>query len=114
MLRRKEPLLQQAVFQLFKSHRQVPRPVRGHADTVQLILSVPGKDGHPPGGDDLHPVPRLKAQGGRVAPEHDAPQGPLPVLQGEVVVAGGVALVVGQLPPHQQAGEQPVPVHQTL
>ena len=80
MGRVENPLLEQAGLQLFKGHRQVPRPLRGQADAVELILSVPWKDGHPPGGDDLHTVLGLKPQGGRVAAEHDAPQGPFPVL----------------------------------
>ena len=105
---------QQLLLQLLEGQMQIPRPLRRQPDAVELILAVPGKDGHPAGGNHQHAVLGAEAQGCRVPPEHDAPQGPLPVLQGKVVVARGVALVVGQLPPHQEAGQQPVPVHEAL
>ena len=110
----KESLAQQSFFQLFKGYKQVPRTLWGEADAVHLVLPVPGKDGYPPGGDDLHPVLRTETQGGSIPPEHHAPQGPLPVFQGKVVVAGGIHLIVGQLPPHQQTGQKPVPVHKAF
>ena len=103
MLRGKQALPRQLFLQLLKGHVKVPRPLRGQADAVELVLPIPGKNGHPPGGDDLHPVLRAEAQGGGVPPEHDAPQCPLAVLQRKIVVPGGIHLIVGQLPPHQQA-----------
>ena len=109
-----QALPQQLLLQLLKGYVQVPRSLRGQADAVQLILPVPWEHGDPPGGDDLHPVLRAEAQGGGVPPEHDAPQCPLAVLQRKIVVPGGIHLIVGQLPPHQQAGEEPVPVHPAL
>ena len=69
----KESLAQQSFFQLFKGYKQVPRTLWGEADAVHLVLPVPGKDGHPPGGDDLHPVLRPETQGGSIPPEHHAP-----------------------------------------
>ena len=110
----KQALLEQAGLHLLKGHRQISRALRRQPDTIQLVLSVPGKHCHPARRDDLHPVLRAKAQGSGIPPEHDAPQRPLPVLQGEVVVPGGVHLIVGQLPPHQQSGQDPVPVHEAL
>ena len=112
MLRGKQALPRQLFLQLLKGHVKVPRPLRGQAAAIELILPIPGKDGHPPGGDDLHPVLGAEAQGDGVPPEHDAPQGAFSVLQGEIVVAGGVHLIVGDLPPHQQTGQHPVPVHE--
>ena len=55
-----------------------------------------------------------EAQGDGVPPEHDAPQGALSVLQGEIVVAGGVHLIVGDLAPDADAGQHGFVVQQEL
>ena len=82
--------------------------------TVELVGPVPGVHRHPAKGHHPHPVFRAEAQTGRLPPEHDAPQGPRLILQRKVVVPRGVAFIIGDLPPHQQSGEQLVPVHQPL
>ena len=109
-----QALLEQAGLHLLKGHRQISRPLRRQPDAVELILAVPWEHRHPARRNDLHPVLRVEAQGGGVPPEHDTPQCPLPVLQGEVVVSRGIHFIVGQFPTHQQAGQDPVPIHETL
>ncbi len=95
----------QLVLQLFKGHIQIPHAVRRQLGAVELIGPVPWEHADAAIGDDLHPVLRPEPQLHGAALEHDAPQSALPVLQGEVVMPGGVYLIVGQLPPDVDAGE---------
>ena len=85
----KESLAQQSFFQLFKGYKQVPRTLWGEADAVHLVLPVLRKDGHPPGGDDLHPVLRPETQGGSIPRNITHRRAPSPVFQSKVVVTGG-------------------------
>lgn len=58
-----EALPQKFFFQLFKCHMEVPRPLGGQTDAVQLVLAVPGEDCDPARGNDLHAVLGSEAQG---------------------------------------------------
>ena len=80
---------------------EVPYPVGTEGIAVELVGPVPGEDGDPPLGDDLHAVLRPKSEAQGLSLEHDAADGPLLVLQREVVVARGVELIVGDLPPDE-------------
>ena len=110
----KEALGLQLLFQLLEGPVQGSPAVLHQLGTVQLILAIPGIDRHPAVGDHRQAVDGFKAQPGRIPPEHDAADAPLLVLEGKVVVPGGVALVVGHLAPHQQSPQQGVAVHQLL
>lgn len=94
MLPCKQALPQQTFLHLLEGHKQVPCPLRGQADTVELILSVPGKDGDPSRGNDLHSVLGPEAQRCRIPPKHDAAQGAACILQGKIVVPRGVHFIV--------------------
>ena len=109
-----QPLPVQLLLELLKGDVQLPHPVGGELAAVELILAVPGEHGHPAEGHHLHAVLRPEPEAGGLPAEHDAPDGPLRVLEGEVVVAGGVALVVGDLPPHKKAGQSSVAIQQAL
>ena len=109
-----EPLLPELLLELLEGHRQIPRPLGSQGIAVELVGPVPGKDRDPAGGHCLHAVLRPEPEAGGLSAEHDAPEGSLAVLQGEVVVAGGIDLVVGQLPPHQDALEDRRVVQQAL
>ena len=110
----KQPLLLELLLQLLKGHIQVPYPVRRQLGAVQLICTVPGKHADPAEYHGLHAVFRPEPQLHGAGLEHDAPQGALSVLQGEVVVAGGIDLVVGQLAPDVKSGELRRAVDQVL
>ena len=109
-----EPLPVELLLELFKGHVEVPHPLGDEGGALELIGAVPDEEGHLPQGDDLHAVRRLKAQARRPPPEEDAPDGPFRVLQGEVVVPGGVELVVGDLPPDVDPGEGRFAVQEVL
>ena len=110
----KQSLLLELLLQLLKGHIQVPHPVRGQLGAVQLIRAVPGEHADPAEHHRLHAVFRPEPQLHGAAFEHHAPQGALSVLQGEVVVAGGIDLVVGQLAPDVKPGELRRAVDQVL
>ena len=107
-------LVVELILQLLEGHEQIAHAVGGQAVTVELILAVPGVDADAAAGDDLHAVagPELQMLG--CAPEHDAAQNARFVLQGKVVVAGGVDLVVGQLAPHQDVPQNRLTLDQVL
>ena len=109
-----QPLPVQLLLQLLKGHIQVAHAVGGQTAAIQLIRAVPRVDADAAGGDDLHPVLRLEPQLHGRALEHHAPQSALAVLQRKIVVAGGVYLVVGDLPPQQQVTEGGDCFHQFL
>ena len=110
----KKTLLVQLVLQLFEGHVQFPHPVRSQGVHVQLVLPVPWEGGDAAVGDDLHAALRLEPQAGGRGAEEDAAEGSAGVLEGEIVVAGGVFFVVGDLPPDVDAGEVPVTVQDAL
>ena len=104
----------QLFLQLLEGHIQVAHAVGRQAAAIQLVRAVPRVDADTAGGDDLHPVFRLEAQLHSRALEHHTAQGAFAVLEGEVVVAGGVHLVVGHLAPQQQVAEGGHGLHQLL
>ena len=110
----KQPLLLELLLQLLKGHIQVPHPVRGQLGAVQLIRTVPGEHADPAEYHGLHAVFRPEPQLHGAAFEHHAPQGALSVLQGEVVVAGGIDLIVGQLAPDVKSRQLGRAVDQVL
>lgn len=87
--------------QLLKGHTQVAGALGRQAGAVQLVGAVAGIDANTAGGDDLHTVFRAEAQARGAAPEHNALQTALAVLQRKVVMAGGVYLIVGELAPRR-------------
>ena len=95
----KEALPPELVLELLKGQMEVTHPVGAQGVAVELVGPVPGIYGDPPQGYDLHAVLRAEPQAQGLSPEHDAADGPLRVLQRKIVVAGGVELVVGDLPP---------------
>ena len=101
-------------FQLLEGNRQIPRPLRGQGIAVELVGPVPGEDGDPPLGNGLHAVFRAEPEAGGLPPEHDAPQGPLRVLEGEVVVPGGIHFIIGELAPDVHVLEHGLAVQQKL
>ena len=100
--------------ELLKGHCQISRAQGREGIAVELIGSVPWKHGDAPGRHHRHAVFRTEAQLGRRPLEHDAPEGTLRVLEGKVVVPGGIHFVVGQLAPHTDGREHGLPVQQVL
>ena len=96
-----QSLLPQLLLQLLEGHAQIAHALRRQPGAVQLIRSVSRIHADPPGGDDLHPVFRSEPQPHGAGLEHHALQAALAVLQREIVVPGGVHLIVGYLAPQQ-------------
>ena len=94
-----EPLLPQLFLQLLEGHVKVPHPVGAQGIAVELIGPVPREDADPAHGQDLHAVLRPEPEAQGLSLEHDAPQGPLCVLQRKIVVPGGIQLIVGNFSP---------------
>ena len=94
--------------QLFKGHMQISHPIRSQTGTIQLVGPIPGKDGNFAQCQHLHAVFRPKTEPHGAGLEHDAAQSAGGVLQGEIMVAGRVHLVIADLPPDAQAGQEPV------
>ena len=89
---------------------QVSHPFRGHTGAIKLIDPVSGIDCDASKGDHLHPVLRNELQPGGRAPKHHAFQAAARILHGKVMMAGGIALIVGKLAPNRQLGQQLIPV----
>ena len=110
----KQPLGVQLGLQLLKSHRQVAHALRGHGIAVELIGTVTGKHGDTARHHYLHAVFRPEPEAHGAALEHDAADGALLVLQGEIVVPGGVHFVVGKFAPDADVLEHGLVVQQEL
>ena len=83
--------------QLFKGDLQVAHALRHHAGGVELIDAVAREHRHAPENRYAHAVFRPEAKLERAALEHHAAQAALAVLQREVMMAGGIDLIVRQL-----------------
>ena len=112
MVRVKEALGMELGLQLLESHRQIAGSLGRQGIAVQLVGTVPWKHGDPPGHHHFHAVFRPKAQLYGAALEHDAAQCALRVLQGKVVMAGGVYFIVGELAPDCHIGQHRLIVQQ--
>ena len=105
-IRRKQSLFLQFGLELLKGHVQVAHAVRHHVLAIELIHTIAGKDGNPSESDDLHAVFRAETQTEGVALEHDAADGTVGVLQGKIVVTGGIELIIADLSAKKQSGEK--------
>ena len=101
-------------FQLLKGHRQVAHPLRGHGIAVELVGAVPRKHGDPARHHYFHAVFRPEPKTHGAALKHDAADGALLVLQGKVMVPGGVHFIVGQLAPDADVLKHRLIVQQQL
>ena len=110
----KEALGRQLFLQLFKGHGQVPHPVGLHVGDIDLVLPALGEQAHPAREDDLHPRFRAEAETHGIRPEHHAGDDSPLVLEGEIVMPGGMDLVIGQLAPDTGLGQDLVPVQEEL
>ena len=98
-----QALLKELLLELLEGDAQIPGPVGEQAGAVELIGPVAGIEADPAHGKDLHPVLRTEAEGGRAAPEQDAADRGFGILEGKIVVTGGVQLIVADLAPDADA-----------
>ena len=70
---------------------------------VKLILARFFIEGDMPCQNDLHAIFRFKGNPGRILSENDAGNSPLCILQGEIPMAAGMGLEIGDFPLHQKA-----------
>ena len=91
-----------------KAQPELAHAVALHALAVELILALRLVQGDIAGQQHAHAVPGDKGEPHGVLPEHHAAHEAALVLQGEVEVAGDVALKAGDLPAHAQAAQQRV------
>ena len=113
MGRVKQALGLEFLFQLLEGGIEVTDTVHGHGGAVELISAVPGKYGNLTHGDNLHAVLRPEAQPQGIALEHDALQSRGLILQGKIVMPGGIELVVADFALHSHVTQQGVGVQLT-
>ena len=111
MLRGKQPLRCQFRFQLLKGGVKVAHAIHAHGTAIQLERTVPWVDGNAPHGDHLHAVLRPEPQPGGACFKHNAFQRRIFILQREIMVAGGIHLVIANLPPYRKLYQQLILVH---
>ena len=94
MRRIKQALSPQFFLELLKGNGKVTGSVRRHALSIKLIRAVPREYRHTSGGNDLHPVCRCKAQTGGAGTEHHTAQCCAGILQGKIMMARGIDLII--------------------
>ena len=102
MLGIKKTLGIQALLKLLEGDVQVTQAVGDQSGAVKLIATVSRIDADLAGGHYLHAVLRAETEVFGHTCKHDAAQGTLSVLEGEIVVAGGVNLIIGDLTTDQK------------
>ena len=105
MLLAEKPLFPQLFLQLLEGRVEISYPIGAESVAVELVGSVPGIDADPSHSDDLHPVLRPEPEPEGLSLKHNTPDSPFPVLQGKVVVTGGIELVVGYFAPDINAAQ---------
>ena len=101
----KQALGFQLSFQLLKGRVKITNTVHGHGSTVKLIGAVSRKDGNLAHGNDFHAIFRAEPQAHGISFEHNALQSAGFVLQGEIMVSGGIEFVVADLTPNGYLGQ---------
>ena len=114
MLRGKQPLGRELLFQLLKGRIQVPHSVQCHGGTVKLVGTVSGVYGDSAHGDDLHTIFRTEFQLHSAATEHDALQCTAFILQGEIVMAGRIHFIIADFTPDCKTCQKAVLIHEAL
>ena len=110
----KKALLGKPRLQLLKSEIKVSHPGRDQLCAVQLINAVPLIDRNAADRCHTHSVFRAKTDPGGAGSEHHALQAALCILQREIMMAGGIDLIIGKLSAHSEAPQQQVAVEESL
>ena len=110
----KQALRLKLLLQLLKGHRQIARAVGLHMRNIELVLPASGKQAYPARQDHLHAALRPEAQAHGVGAEQDAGDYRALILQGEIMMAGGMDLVIGKLAPDAGLRKDLIPVQQQL
>ena len=111
MGRVKQALGGQLLLELLEGGIEVTHTVHGHGSDIQLVCAVPGENRYLTHGDNLHTVLRPEPEPHGISLEHDAFQGAALVLQGKVMMAGGIHLVVADLTLYRNRVQKPVRIH---
>ena len=110
----KKPLLEELFLELLEGDVQVAHALRAELRAVELIRAIAREYADAAKGDDLHAVFRAEAELCRHAAEHHAPERAPLVLEREVMVPGGIELVVRDLAAHENGLELRHGVEQRL
>ena len=110
----KKPLLEELFLELLESDVQVTHALDAELRTVELVRAVAREHADAAKGDDLHAVFRAEAELSRHAAEHHAFERAPLVLEREVMVPGGIELVVRDLAAHENGLELRHGVEQRL
>ena len=94
MRRVKKPLGIQLGLELLEGNLKIACPLGHDLRAIELIGAIPRIDGDPAPDRDAHAVLRAKTQLHGAVFEHDALQAAFTVFQREVMVPGGIDLVV--------------------
>ena len=99
------------LLQLFKCGIQITHTVHRHIGAVQLVSAITGEDRNLTHSNDLHAIFRTETQAHGIALKHDTLQGSALILQREVMMTGGIQLVVADLATDGNLIQQLVAVH---
>ncbi len=106
MGRVKKTLCGQLGLQLLKCSIKITDTVHGHRGAVKLIDAVTGIDGDLTHGDDFHAIIRPKTESNCISLKHDTFQRCRFILQREVMMTGGIDLVIADLAPDGDTVQQ--------